>query len=222
MADKKNPGDPKQPLQEESIVARLTGGSGETPAGVTTYTGLLGRSSREGYWLLYPTLDMSTSLEIQEADIVHSEPLPPEQSPFGGLGGTRVFVRKGAQVTTTRTVSRASQAGGGDEFDLDIQVGGPASGQTSILAPITIEPICNTEFCTRTCNTRCNQFTCNTCPTRCNQATCQLTCTCNTQCNQATCNTCQTRCGQITCIPDPRRTCGQICTRATCFPGCEF
>ena len=106
MADKKNPGDPKKSLQEESIVTRLKSAAGGELAGLTSYTGLLGRSSKEGSWLLYPTLDMSTSLEIQESDIVHSESLPPEQSPFGGLGGTRVFVRKGAQVTTTRTISR--------------------------------------------------------------------------------------------------------------------
>jgi len=126
MADKKNPGDPKKPLQEESIIARLKSAAGGELAGLASYVGLLGRSSKEGFWLLYPTLDMSTSLEIQESDIVLSEPLAPEQSPFGGLGGTRVFIRKGAQVTTTRTISLTHQAGAGDEFDLDIRVGKPS------------------------------------------------------------------------------------------------
>ena len=90
---------------------------------MTSYVGLLGRSPREGYWLLYLTLDMSRHVEIREDDIVHSEQLPPERSPFGSLGGTRVFVKKGAQVTSTQTVSRSHNAGE-DDFDLDVQFGG--------------------------------------------------------------------------------------------------
>ncbi|HSS48446.1 MAG TPA: hypothetical protein VLX28_05825, partial [Thermoanaerobaculia bacterium] len=111
MAVKKDSGNPKQSLREEDVIARLKSDSGGLPTGLTPYTGLLGRSSKEGYWLLYPTLDMSTCIEVQESDIVYGESLAPEKSPFGGLGGTRVFVRKGAQVTTTRTLSRTHQAG---------------------------------------------------------------------------------------------------------------
>src|SRR5260370_5886733 len=85
-------------LQEEPILARLQSGSGQTPAGVTSFVGLLGRSPRQGAWLLYLTLDMTKSVEIQETDIIHSEQLPADQSPFGSLGGTRVFVRKDAPV----------------------------------------------------------------------------------------------------------------------------
>ena len=98
MADPKKGGDAPRPLQEESILARLKSGGSQTPTGLTSYVGLLGRSAKEGYWLLYLTLDMSRHVEIREDDIVHSEQLPPERSPFGSLGGTRVFVRKGAQV----------------------------------------------------------------------------------------------------------------------------
>jgi hypothetical protein len=199
MADKKNPGSPKQPLQEDGVVARLKNASGGELTGLTTYTGLLGRSSKDGYWLLYPTLDMSTCIEIQESDVIHSEPLPPEQSPFGGLGGTLVFVRKGAQVTASRTTSRTSQAGSGDEFDLDLRVGQAESDQTDLLAPTTINgTICETPFCP---SRICTQF----------QATCQASCqTCQT------CRTCRTRCNQETCFDTCAPGCTGTCTRHPC------
>jgi len=194
VADKKTPGDPKKPLQEEGIVARLKSASGGELAGLTSYTGLLGRSSKEGYWLLYPTLDMSTSLEIQESDIVHSEPLAPEQSPFGGLGGTRVFVRKGAQVTTTRTISRTHHAGAGDEFDLDIRLGEPASRRLGNQTDFCITgPACTVGVgCTDTCPTHC--YTCKTCVTHC-PTNCGWTCeTCATYCWTCPITNCRTLC----------------------------
>jgi hypothetical protein len=74
MADEKKGSAPGKP-QEEPVLARLKG-SGQTPSGVTSFVGLLGRSSKPGYWLLYLSLDMSRSVEIKEDDIVQSEPLP--------------------------------------------------------------------------------------------------------------------------------------------------
>jgi hypothetical protein len=245
MADrKKAPGDSGS-LQEDSIVTRLRGGGSEPPSGVSSYVGLLGRSSRDGYWLLYPTLDMSTSIEIAESDIVHSESLPPEQSPFGGLGGTRVFVRNGAEVTTTRTTSRTSRAGGGDEFDLDLRL--TAQGPAPLFTKITFIASCEDTSCP-TCNNTCGENTClktcQTCFTKCGQATCetckncltngQATCatcaptclTCQTNCEGiATCITCQTQCGQNTCNTCLTRcgqntcnTCNTKCNQVTCKP----
>jgi hypothetical protein len=135
MAEKKNGGPPEKPhLQEDAIVARLKSESTPAHVGLTSFTGLLGRSTKPGRWLLYPSLDMSLSVEIAEEDIVHSERLPAEQSPFGTLGGTRIFVKKGAEVTTTRTVSHTQAAGAaGDEFDLDIRLGGGAGGTPLVL-----------------------------------------------------------------------------------------
>src|ERR1051326_35630 len=83
MADEKKGGGPKKPLQEDSIVQRLVSGAAQPPTGLTSFVGLLGRSSKEGYWLIYLTLDMSFCVEIQADDIVHSEQLPPDKSPFG-------------------------------------------------------------------------------------------------------------------------------------------
>ena len=231
MADKKEGGPP----QEDAIISRLKKGTGQTPTGVTSYIGLLGRSPREGYWLLYLSLDMSHSVEISEADIVHSEQLPPERSPFGSLGGTQVFVKQDAKVTTSRTVSQTHQANEPpDEFDLDIRLGaGAAAAQLPLPTRFTCpDSTCRTGCdtcpgdtcvtCGGTCHTRCGTcVTCQTCQTRCNQATCAQTCqTCQTQCNQATCatcQTCQTQCGQNTCHTCVTcGTCQTRCNQQTC------
>jgi len=237
MADKKPESDPgkPQPLSEEPVISRLKGASGQVPTPLSSYVGLLGRSPKEGYWLLYLTLDMTRCVEIAEKDIVHSEQLPPERSPFGALGGTQVFVRSDAQVTTTLTRSQTHQAGeAADEFDLDIQLGAPAQAlpcigtspgttcaaecpgggtgdQNTCLTCVSCGGSCRAT-CFDTCRTQCDTCpgdtcgrTCDTCRTQC-QATCQ---TCQTRCNQATCRTCNTQCG--TC-----QTCQTQCGQPTC------
>ena len=104
---------PQRPrLQEDRILAQLVSGSAQAPAGLASYVGLLSRSPNEGRWRLYLSLDMSVYIEIREEDIVHSEQLSADKSPFGGLGGTQVYVKKGAEVTTTQIVSRTHEAGG--------------------------------------------------------------------------------------------------------------
>jgi hypothetical protein len=221
MADsKKDKGDLSKSLREDPIVAKLKA-SGTPPVGLAGYTGLLGRGSKEGYWLLYLNLDMSRSVEIREEDIVHTEQLPPERSPFGSLGGTRVLIKKGAQVTTTASASQTHTAQG-DEFDLDIRLDAAQrqaafpdtfdTGCTGFRCPTGANETCLTcascggscrPTCADTCWTQCDQITCfscdntcNTCRTQCDQPTCQATCrTCATQCIQRTCRTCQTQCG---------------------------
>jgi hypothetical protein len=199
MADNKRDGTP----QEDAIISRLRPAPGQPPVGVTSYIGLLGKSPKEGYWLLYPSLDMSQSVEINEADIVHSEQLPPDRSPFGSLGGTQVFVKQNATVTTSKTVSQTHSANEPpDEFDLDVQLGGGASAAPAGTVGVT---------CQGCVQTQCNQATCNTCQTNCNQATCAATCanTCHTRCKQATCAaTCPKTCLTCGTCPPPH---GQQC-----------
>ena len=229
---------PEKPrLQEDQILARLVGASAQAPVGLTSYVGLLGRSPKEGHWLLYLGLDMSVHIEIREEDIVHSEQLPPDRSPFGSLGGTRVYVKKGAQVTTTRTVSRTHGAGAvEDEFDLGIQLGrragptaqaiceGTESGTTCGAECPGGTDIDETCFTCRSCGDTCVRTCADTCRTQCDTCpgdTCGRTCnTCPTQCGQ-TCQTCQTRCGQATCQTCQTQcgtcqTCQTRCGQATC------
>src|SRR6266851_798610 len=193
--------------QEDKILSRLKSGPAQTPVGVTSFVGLLGRSPKDGYWLLYLSLDMTRFVEIKETDIVHSEQLPPDRSPFGSLGGTQIFVRQDATLTTSKTVSQAHAASEPpDEFDLDIQLGASSSAAllplpTRLTCPdSTCRTGCDTcpgdtcVTCDGTCRTNCGTCrTCQTCQTRCGQNTCVQTCqTCQTQCGQNTCMTCQT------------------------------
>ena len=214
MADKKKGRGPNKPLEPDSILDQLAGGPMQPPAGVTSYVGLLGRSSKEGYWLVYLTLDMSLSVEIAEADIVHSEQLPPDKSPFGSLGGTQVFVRKGAKVTTTRTVSHTSEAGD-DDFDLDIRLGrsdqlraqgvgsqatcaaecpgGGTGDENTCLTCVSCGGSCR-PTCFDTCRTLCDtcRTFCDSCHTCLVGDTCRTCETCRTECG--TCLTCRARC----------------------------
>ena len=184
MADsKKDNGDPSKSLREDSIVAKLKAG-GIPAGGLASYTGLLGRGAGEGSWLLYLNLDMSRCVEIREEDIVHTEQLPPERSPFGSLGGTRVFVKKGAQVTTTTSASQTHTAEG-DEFDLDIRLD---AAQRQAAFPNTFGTECTGGGCATGANETC--LTCVSCG-----GSCRATCfdTCRTQCDQQTCVSATTR-----------------------------
>jgi hypothetical protein len=238
VADKKDDDKTRPPLKEDEVLARLKSGPGEPPAGVTSFVGLLGRGAREGSWLLYLSLDMSRCIEVNADDVVHSEPLTPERSPFGSLGGTRLFVKKDAKVVTIQRASRTRDAQeAADEFDLDIRLGaggvraldicqgtegnttcaaecpGPGTGDANTcLTCVSCGDTCF-RTCRDTCRTQCDQATCGTCAGQntCGNATCD---TCRTRCNQptcgqATCQTCRTNCG--TC-----ETCQTQCGQRTC------
>jgi hypothetical protein len=226
VADEKKGGTP----QEDAILSKLKGPAGQPQTGLTSFVGLLGRSSRAGYWLLYLGLDMSRWVEIKEEDIVHSEPLAADQSPFGSLGGTRVIVKQNATVTTTQSVSRQQDAAAAaDEFDLDIQLGAakPAIPIPRTDVGLTCDDTCPRTQCDTCPRTQCN--TCRTCQTHCGQNTCQNTCqTCNTNCGTCPGNTCNTQCGtcpgntcNTQCGTCPGNTCNTQCgTCATCLTRC--
>jgi hypothetical protein len=177
--------------------------------GVTCLIGLVGQSSREGYRVLFLSLDMNSRVEIRDEDIVYSEKLSPEESPFGSLGGTRICVKKGAELDYSRTTARKVQAEAltGDEFDLDIRLGqrGISGGQEGLI------PLLGKTQPRTVCGT-CRATVCGACPQAQTQAggtcpgsACVATC-CMTQCPTCpTCNTCNT-CG--TCV---NYTCGNPC-----------
>ena len=201
---------------EDALPDYLKGVSVGAAGGVLPLTGFVNRGAKDGEWLLYTGLDMSRHLEITEADILDFERLSPEESPFGRLGGTRVFVRNNADV-------RAAQQSVGDEFDLDIRIAGIQAAAKEICEGTEGGTTCAAECagntaipCTDNCTIGCPPPTQHTCPTDCG-ATCKDTCatcnqktcqTCNTHCNQATCHTCATKCHQ--------NTCDQTCNQATC------
>jgi hypothetical protein len=241
VADEKKGGKSDNQMKEDEILRRLAAAPGEAPAGVISFTGLLGRSPQEGYWRLYLSLDMSRYIEVSGDDVVLSEPLPPDRSPFGSLGGTRLFIKKNANVTTTRSVSRSGEAqAAADEFDLDVRLGGAGvapkeicfgtesgttcaaecGGQGTGDAATCLTCVSCGDTCFRTCRTcrtdcglTCDTCnkTCQTCKTQCGQATCQ---TCQTHCG--TCQTCRTNCGTCQTCQTQCGTCQTQCGQATC------
>ncbi|HYP42069.1 MAG TPA: hypothetical protein VEX13_17065 [Chloroflexia bacterium] len=176
--------------------------------GVTCLIGLVGQSVREGYRVLFLSLDMNSRVEIRDEDIVYSEKLSPEGSPFGSLGGTRICVKKGATLDYSRTTARKVQAEAlaGDEFDLDIQLGPrgiSGGGGQEGLVPIT-------ETRPRTVCETCRVTACDSCAVTCAGNTCPQT-QCGPTCAGNTCP--RTQCGP-TCATCPRTQCGPTC--ATC------
>jgi len=241
MMDTERGGCQEQPphqLNPTQMFAGPNDGLSQTYNGISTFVGLQGHSRKAGYRVIFPTLDMGRYLEIAEADILETEELPPGDSPFGALGGTRVSVRETAPIMTSRAASPAREVD--DEFDLDIRLGASGwsvppgmyapdqaiyapglEGEERLAKPIQTNGACPTETRTveATCHTCVTCETCATCATQCEQATCQATCK-----GEATCHTCATLCDQatcgVTCVTCPERGCPlhtQTCCKETCF-----
>jgi len=155
----------KMPEEEEFIKNLVPDPS--LPPDVMLLSGFSGRSSRPGHWRLYLTPEVTSFIDIPEADIVHSQPLDKNQNP---LGGTLVWVRRGADLKTTSTASRESQA----DFLRGTIAGSIATGGIGLGLEAMALP---TTFTVTQCAT---------CPTTnggntCFPATCTLTTTCYTQ-----------------------------------------
>jgi hypothetical protein len=205
-------------LGQDPFVERLRPDPSEPPERVRIFEGLLGDSDREGYRRLYFTRELNHYAEFRTEDVIFTEPIPADQSPFFGQQATRVGIRRDANVEFTQLrIPRP-----GDEFDLDIRLGAQAEARDICIDTVftlfvvgcgggggggtgrldtCVGPRCHTRFATdcATCVTDCGD-TCNTCQTQCGQPTCrtspQHTCqTCQTCLGQDTCQTCQTQCG---------------------------
>ncbi len=162
------------PLPQHPFVERRKPDPSQPAQRMIDLVGLPGDSDRPGYQRLYLTAKLDYYAEFLIQDIVSSEALPADKSPFPGLEATRVSVRRDATIHYTRVRSPQPV----DEFDLDVRL-----GTAGVAAP-------SPAFVTNTCGDRCptvDGFSC--APTQCH--TCYLT-----GCGQNTCNTCA---GQQTC-----------------------
>jgi hypothetical protein len=215
-------------LPQHPLVDQLKPDPSQPAKRVVTLTGLPGNSDRAGFQRLYLTTKLDYYAEFLAKDILMTEAVAADESPFPGVEATRVSIQRDA--TIHYTWAKAAQPL--DEFDLDVRlsqvVAAPPIPLPTRTCPDgtlcgTCDGTCDTCgrtcFTCETCNTRCGQATCITCETRCAQVTCVATClTCPTHCGQATCtptcNTCQTQCNQATCVTC--HTCQTQCNQATC------
>ncbi|MQA28219.1 MAG: hypothetical protein GEU82_00060 [Luteitalea sp.] len=98
--------DPDDPLGQDSVVEKLVPDPAAPPK-LKVLIGLLGRSSREGYWRLYTTAYLNDYFEFPGDQVRHHQRLATNQSP---LGGTVVWVSAEAEVLrTTSTPAAAAQ-----------------------------------------------------------------------------------------------------------------
>lgn len=93
-------------LEPEALIERLIPDASQVPD-VQVLVGFLGKSAREGYWRLYLTIILNEYVEFAEEDVVHSRAFECDES---RLGGTMVWIRRGANLQHTRSVSREAQA----------------------------------------------------------------------------------------------------------------
>jgi hypothetical protein len=228
MANGSDDGQPgPKGLPQHSFVQRLKPEPAQPAKAVTTLTGLPGDSDRPGYQRLYLTTRLDYYAEFLASDIVHSEPVPADKSPFPGVEATRVSIARDATIHYVWVKSPRPV----DEFDLDIRLGSGAR-PTATAAAALVTHTCPDNTVCDTCHGECDQTaaqTCATCPQTCGTCatcpaqTCQtcvglVTCetcpglqTCQTCPGLETCQTCQTCPGLITC-----QTCAGQQTCQTC------
>ena len=138
-------------LQQDALVEQLASEPSQLQP-MRILVGFLGKSTQEGYQRLYFTPDLSEYVEVPPGGILHTRPLPPEQS---ALGGTMVWVKGDTTLEYRRIVSSQVQAAflqGGDFAPFVA-----ASGMESTLAgaqgpmwrfPITWVPwLCPSRWC---------------------------------------------------------------------------
>jgi hypothetical protein len=190
---------------------------------VTVLVGLPGDSDRPDHQRLYLTTALDYYAEFLVADIVHSEEVPADKSPFSGVEATKVEVSRDATISYTWSSTPHPV----DQFDLDVRLGQARSlmaaqiPQTRFcLTPLCGTVVVGTAFCqSDLCATddTCLPNNCQTLPTDID---------CQTQdgptCNNTCADTCGT-CNQTQCLPTCDITCANTCqpwyTAQTCTCG---
>ncbi len=106
MANKEKPNDSAKRLKQDRLVDQLRPDPGSlTPT--IQLTGWLGKGTKEGSWFLYFTPQLDDFVAFSEEDVVHTEPVPQDQSQ---LGPTMVWLRAGTVLQHTQVQTRQVQA----------------------------------------------------------------------------------------------------------------
>jgi hypothetical protein len=159
--------DEKKPLKADKLIQKLVSDPA-TPPDVTVIKGFLGESHRPGYWRLYLSPDLKSYVEIAESDILHSQEVSENQS---ALGGTLLWVKKGASLEHTRTVSKQVQA---EFLSGDVAASATAArGYTSPRVKYDSVNLCPTDVGPCASDVRCPTASWRFCPTEaCPTGTC--------------------------------------------------
>jgi hypothetical protein len=145
-----------RPLPQNPFVGRLKPDPSQPAQRVIDLVGLVGDSDRTGYQRLYLTTKLDYYAEFSVQDVVFSETVPADKSPFPGLEATRVSVRRDATINYTW----ASSLQPVDEFDLDVRLGAAVAAGRS---PEGGTILCHTYALCLTGYTLCHQQTCYPC-----------------------------------------------------------
>jgi len=126
-------------LQQDRLVEQLVPDPNNHQPAIQL-TGWLGNGTTEGTWRLYLTPQLSDYVEFSEEDVVHSQPVPEDQS---SLGGTIVWLDAATKLEYIRVVRRQVQAdflsggitsdylaGTGAAFSLSAAAAKPVPGNT--------------------------------------------------------------------------------------------
>jgi hypothetical protein len=107
MAGETKPDDSQKQLKQDRLVEQLMPDPAN-PQPTIQIRGWLGKGTKEGLWRVYINSSLDEFFEFSDKDIVHTEPIPEQQS---HLGATTVWLNRGAVLQHTQIVSRQVQAG---------------------------------------------------------------------------------------------------------------
>lgn len=79
------------------------------PTSVAPWLGLLGKSTEDGYWRLYLTIELDSYIEFKEEDVLAFDIIPPKQSPLE-VEAARVYLDPSARIKHVRTQSWEGEA----------------------------------------------------------------------------------------------------------------
>src|SRR3982074_2519002 len=94
MADETNKPKTDAKARLDAFIAKVAADPNK-PQDTLLLTGFLGASSEPDHTRVYLDETLEDYIDIANSDIVHTEPLPKEQSP---LGGAYIWVKKDADV----------------------------------------------------------------------------------------------------------------------------
>jgi hypothetical protein len=107
-------------LPQHPLVTRLKQEVGQPAQRLTLLIGLPGDSDQEGIQRLYLNQQLDYYAQFKLVDMLRTEPVPVDQSPFPDVEATRVFIAPDAIIQYTWV--RSSQPV--DQFNLDTRLGG--------------------------------------------------------------------------------------------------